>query len=222
MSRRPLSGCPASSSVALPVTLAAACALGFVDTTEGYHLGWFSWHVYSVVVIFAVVRFLRAHPAVASHALRPTHALLLVIPLLVALNGLTPYAEIKTGYGFNMYANLRTVDGDSNHFLVRSTLPLTDQQAELVRVVSTDDRDLQRYADSRYALTWGQLRAFMVGRPGVALTYERAGERVVLARAEDDPELVRPVAGWEEKVQFFRPVDLTSPERCQPTFGAAR
>jgi hypothetical protein len=209
-------------AVVPPVMLAAACVLGFIDTEEGKRLGWMSWQVYSLVVIVAVVRFLRRHPAVADHALRPTHAVLLIIPLLVAVNGLTPYTEVKTGYGFTMYANLRTVDGDSNHLLVRATLPLTDRQADLVRVVSTDDQGLQRYADNNYALTWIQFRAFMAEHPGVAVTYERAGERVALAHADEDPALVRPISWWEEKVLFFRPVDLTSPERCQPTFGPAR
>ncbi|HJQ95227.1 MAG TPA: HTTM domain-containing protein, partial [Acidimicrobiia bacterium] len=37
------------------------------------------------------------------------------------INGLTPYTEIKTAYGFNMYANLVTARGESNHFLVRHT-----------------------------------------------------------------------------------------------------
>ena len=208
--------------VAVPVALAAACTLDRIDGERGIALGWIPWQIYTVVVIGAVLRFLDGHPPVAARALRPAHALLLLVPALVVLNGLTPYLELKTGYGWNMYSNLRTVDGDSNHVLVRATLPLTDEQAEPVRIISTDSLELQRYARNDYGLTWRQLRAYLAEHPEVAITYERAGERVVLARAGDDPDLVRPVPDWLAKLALFRPIDLTSPERCVPTFGPAR
>jgi hypothetical protein len=45
---------------------------------------------------------------------------------------------------------------------------------------------------------------------------------VALHRASDDPELVEPLPEWREKLQLFRAVDLSSPERCVPAFGPAR
>ena len=56
-----------------------------------------------------------------------------VVPVLVVLNGLSPFLELRTAYAFNMYANLETAAGESNHFLVPRTLPLTDYQGDLVR-----------------------------------------------------------------------------------------
>jgi hypothetical protein len=153
---------------------------------------------------------------------RPVHLGLLAVPVLVVLNGLTPYTELKTAYGWNMYANLRTVDGDSNHFVVRATLPLSDAQSDVVTIVSTSDPQLQRYAASGYGLVHRQLRAYLAEHPDVAITYERGGRRVVLARASDDPALVTPLPAWQEKLLLYRAVDLESPERCVPTFGPAR
>ena len=96
-------------------------------------------------------------------ALRPHHvAVPRWCPLLVFANGLTPYLELKTGYGWNMYANLRTVDGESNHLVVRRTLPLTDEQADLVRIIATDDPGLAAYEVRDYALTWQQFRIYLV------------------------------------------------------------
>lgn len=34
---------------------------------------------------------------------------MLLVPVLVVFNGLTPYLELKTGFGWNMHSNLRTV-----------------------------------------------------------------------------------------------------------------
>jgi hypothetical protein len=45
---------------------------------------------------------------------------------------------------------------------------------------------------------------------------------VTLQRADDRPELVAPVPTWREKLQVYRAVDLTTPERCQPGYGPAR
>ena len=106
----------------------------------------------------------------------------LLVPLLVVANGLTPYLEVKTAYGWNMYANLRTVDGDSNHFVVRSTLPLTDEQADLVRIISTDDPGLTLYAEGGYALTWTQLRIYLSDLPACGSPTRGATDRGVVQR----------------------------------------
>ena len=64
-------------------------------------------------------------------------------------------------------------------------------------------------------------RAYLSDHPDVRLTYRRDLATVALARASDDPDLVRPLPIWQEKLQLFRAVDGGAPERCAPTFGAA-
>ena len=64
---------------------------------------------------------------------------MLVIPAIALLNGLTPYLEVKSAFGWNMYSNLAVVDGDSNHLVVRSGLPLSDGHHRLVAIVETND-----------------------------------------------------------------------------------
>jgi hypothetical protein len=208
---------------AIPVAIGLLAATDEIDAPTALEVGWWPWHLYSLVCIIATVRYLRQRrPEPERGALRPHHVLFVLVPLLVVANGLTPYLEVKTGYGWNMYANLRTVDGDSNHFVVRSTLPLTDEQADLVRIIRTDDPGLATYAERGYALTWTQLRTYLSERPDVRITYARGNERVALRHASDRPELVEPVPIWREKLLLFRAVDLESPERCVPLFGPAR
>jgi hypothetical protein len=198
-------------------------ASGLVSSREALELGWWPWQLGALAGIVATARYLAQRPpAPAAGALRPHHALFALVPVLVVVNGLTPYLELKTGYGWNMYANLRTVDGDSNHFVIRRTLPLADEQADLVRVVASDDPRLAGYAERGYSLTLYQLRIYLAAHPEAALTYERGGARVEVVRAGDHPELVAPVPVWRQKLQMFRAVDERSPERCVPTFGPAR
>lgn len=208
---------------ALPAAVGVVVAVDAMDARTALDVGWWSWQVYWLVCIVATLRYLRQRrPRPEPGALRPHHVAFLLIPLLVVANGLTPYTEVKTGYGWNMYANLRTVDGDSNHFVIRSTLPLTDEQADLVRIISTDDPGLDRYAERRYALTWTQARIYLSEHPEVRIAYARGNEVVALRHAADRPELVEAVPLWREKLLLFRAVDLSSPERCVPVFGPAR
>jgi len=209
--------------VAIPVLAGVAVALDRLTPRQALVLGWVPWQVFAVVVLGATLRFLAQRPREpARHALQVGHVAFLLVPLLVVANGLTPYLELKTGFGWNMYANLRTADGESNHYLVRRTLPLTDAQDELVHLLDTDDPALHLYITSDYALTWQQLRSYLSDHPDTRLRYRRGNAVVSLAHASDDPQLVAPLPVWQEKLQLFRAVDERSPERCQPTFGAAR
>ncbi len=71
------------------------------------------------------------------------------------LNGLSTYLELKTGYAWNMYSNLETVNGQSNHLLVPGTLALSGVQRDLVRIEATNDRGLALYVTERYDLRSG-------------------------------------------------------------------
>lgn len=209
--------------VAAPVAAGLLVVASSLTADQAVEVGWWPWQAMSLVLIAGVARFLRQSVGGAQPVrLRPHRAVFAVVPLLVVLNGLTPYLEVKTGYGWNMYSNLRTVDGETNHLIVPATFPLADEQADVVEIVRTDDRGLARYAATDYGLTWRQLRSYLSAHPEVAITYRRSGELVELERAADDPELVRPVPAWREKLQLFRAVDLEAPERCVPTFGPAR
>jgi hypothetical protein len=207
----------------VPAAAGLAVATELVDAATALDLGWWAWQVTALGMVVLTLRYLdQRPPAPVSRSLRPHHALFLLVPLLVIGNGLTPYLEVKTGYGWNMYSNLRTVDGDSNHLIIRRTFPVTSEQSDLVRIVDTDDPALLGYELRGYALTWGQLRWYLADHPDVRITYRRGNELVALHRASDRPELVEPGPEWREKLLLFRPVDLSSPERCVPAFGPAR
>ena len=116
----------------------------------------------------------------------------LLVPLLVVANGLTPYLELKTGFGWNMYANLRTADGETNHYLVPRTLPLTDEQDELVVILDSDDPAPATTATRTARSPRSSSAPTCPITPTRAITYERAARSWRSPRA-DDPELVEPV-----------------------------
>lgn len=140
-----------------------------------------------------------------------------VVVLLTVVNGLTPYTEIKTAYSFNMYANLVTSQGESNHYVVRSTWPLRDGYEGPVEIIESSDDGLEAYRDEGYLVAYPQLRRYLSTRPDVGLTYRRDGEVTVLAQVSLRPELVDPGPWWW---RFFplRAIDTRNPPLCQAAF----
>jgi hypothetical protein len=117
-----------------------------------------------------------------------------------------------------MYSNLKMVGGQSNHFLVRASLPVGRRQHDLVKIVSSTDPGLASYADTAYELPWDTFRTYMAEHPQAAVTYERAGQRFVLERAADDPDLVDGPSVLVQKAIPLRAIDMREPPRCQDVF----
>ncbi|MDP1806605.1 MAG: hypothetical protein Q8K72_15620, partial [Acidimicrobiales bacterium] len=210
--------------VGVPVALVLVVIGDVTDARGSLLVGWWPWQVAGVLIVGAVIRYVRQRPPAYGSGWRiwPHHVAYLVVPLLLVGNGLTPYLELKTAFGWNMYSNLRTVGGESNHLLLGRSFPVLGEQDELVEIIRSSSADLESYAEAGYGLPYLQLRAYLADHPDESITYERGGERITLRRASDRPELVEPVPVWQRKFQVFRAVDLTSPERCVPVFGPAR
>ena len=184
--------------------------------------GW-AWVAYDVALVVLVIGYLRAeHPAPTEHPLRfasnGVPLWLLVVPALVILNGFSPYLELRTAYAWSMYSNLETVDGDSNHLIVTRTFPVTDMEADRVRVVDTSDPGLQLYVEGGFDVPYLQFRAYMSAHRDASVTYLRNGVQHHVDRASDDPDLVEPVPSWEQKFFAYRSLDQADPPRCQPAF----
>lgn len=207
---------------------AAAAVLLLVQWKQGNTrlfrdgIGW-AWVVLLVTLLAVVALFLRnPHPPPDEHPLRLGHnrvpLWMAIIPVLVLLTGLSPYLELRTAYAFNMYSNLQTANGESNHLLVTRTVPLTDFESDLVRIKTSSDAGLQLYASGQFDLPFLQLRDYLSRHQEVSLTYVRGGVEHSVARASDDAALVEPVPAWESRLFAFRALDQTDPARCQPSF----
>jgi hypothetical protein len=143
-----------------------------------------------------------------------------VAVVLAVLNGLTPYTEVKSAYGFNMYANLRTAGGETNHLLLSGTLPLRDGYEEPVGVLSSSDPGLLAYRDLGFLVAYPQLRRYLADRPDTSLTYSRGGRVAVVESAASVPEFSNPGPWWWRYLPL-RALDQREPPRCQDVFLVA-
>lgn len=152
-----------------------------------------------------------AAPALAAWWRRP---LLLVAPLLVALNGLSPYLGLKTENSFTMFSNLRTEGTGWNHYLMPRRLRVFGFQDEPVRILGGSDPELQRLARGGFRLVPFELRRYAAEHPDASLVYESAEGRFDARRAADDPRLARAPDALLARLLLFRPVAPAERNLC--------
>jgi hypothetical protein len=203
---------------ALASVAAVACALlvltaslpltewSFLLLTTGPFLLW-------IPFAFLWLRWLfRLRPRPFAIAWRTGLGGAVVVALAVA-NGLTPYTEIKTAYGFNMYANLVTAQGESNHLLITRTWPLRKGYEGPVEIISSNDPGLLSYRDSGYRIAYPQFQRYLAANRGVVVTYLRNG---VETRVEESA--TTPSSPWWWRFFPLRALDTRIPPRCQDVF----
>lgn len=202
----------AGVTAALPRSAGPLLALGhlvWLVGGTGLVLGWLAVHV--------AVRPqpLSSRPDTAGTAARDgrwTPVAIALVALVVA-NGLTPYLQLKTGYGWNMYANLRVAGEDSNHLVVPA-VDLRGDHDDLLAVVDATDVGVRAYAALGVALPRVQLADWVARTPGSRVVARTtAGEEVVLEHGAT--QRLRP--GWLVRVAPLRPVTDT----CLLSYGPA-
>ena len=204
---------------ALLVTTAGA--LGGPEALRGLavqtgHLGWALLGTGALVLVASSVR----QVGTGEPLLPRLTPVMLVVPALVLVNGLTPYLEIKTGYSWNMYSNLRTVAGETNHLLVPATWDTTSAQVDRVRVLESTDPRLVPGGDQEFV--WSEFREYAIDHPDETVTYERGGQVYAAASLAQDPAGQGTVGAFDRRVLSFRAVDTSGSERCPEGFGPAR
>lgn len=192
----------AMSGAALPagLFLAAGHVVWFVAGTLVV-LGWLAVHLVQ-----------RPVPVEPSTGVRWTVPAAVLVAVVVA-NGLTPYLQLKTGYGWNMYSNLRVVDDTTNHLLVPA-IDLRGGYDELFSVVEASDPAVAAYALTGARLPREQLVDWVARTPGASVTARTStGEQVVL----EHDTAAREVPAWVTRVAPLRPVVDT----CLLSYGPA-
>jgi len=201
---------------------AVVASLGAVGAATGFSDSFLIcvWDVYAVAIAAFYLRFLwrQRAPTVLTHALRPRHALWLVFPALVALNGASPYLGLKTLSSFSMFSNLRTEAGFANHLFLGSGVRLTDLQDDLVRVTASDEPSLGQLVDRGMLLPWYELRAQVAALSGdFFVEYLRDGKTHRFDRRAGrgaDTGLGDPPPVWTRNLLRFRAIDPGA-NRCR-------
>lgn len=145
------------------------------------------------------------------------HPVFLLLPLIVFLNGCSPYLGLKTENSFAMFSNLRTEGGISNHLFIPAGSQIFNFQDELIEITGSSDPNLQKFADKGNLLVFYEFKHLVSLIRPERVEFIRNGKlekfelRAAMANDDDllheNPFLIR-------KLFRFRPISKGSPQPC--------
>lgn len=195
----------------------------------GYKLVVLHWAaIYGILgalIVFSVARVhFRESPLSVTHTPKMVSAApgaLWVIVLAMVLNSLSPYLGYKTTNSVAMYSNMRTENGENNHFFM-PRLAMFAYQDDLVEVLDSNNPAIAAlkgwpvlYGDPDIRLpvyiTYFELRRAVsrTSDDDLWVLYKRNGEERRYDRAQSqspDKDLGERYPIWLEKTAMFRPV----------------
>lgn len=176
-----------------------------------YFMPW--WAVYSAIFYVVVIRLVvtsRYRPE--EHFFAFPRKAFLLLPILFTINGFAPYIGLKTGQAITMFSNLHVEGGETNHLLFPRLPYLFDYTAKPVRVLASNDPELQEYAEKHVEIVEFELARHLDNDPGAFALVEWQGETMTVSRSIEDSYARQP--WFLKKILFFKPVDWVRPKAC--------
>jgi len=137
-----------------------------------------------------------------------------IFPILVVLNGVSPYFGLKTATNFSMFSNLWVKGEDNNHLLVGQNIVLLDYSKDLVDIVHSDQPYFQKLAENHEQITLFELSRWITEHPDLPdprLVYRRNNQLYQHDKATDIPTF-----SWmERKFLIYRILPARRPCPCQ-------
>lgn len=177
------------------------------------------WTAYSILFLYIFINSLKRNGndlTIPGRLFTVRHWSMLIIPLVVFLNGLSPYLGLKTENSFAMFSNLRTENGMSNHYILPASMQIADYQKDMVEIVRSSDPKLQKIADNNQLIVFFRFKNIISDRKPLMVEYIRNGERKIFRRenASKDDELLQKTPYILQKLFSFRLISKLEPQPC--------
>ena len=192
------------------------------------------WFAFALTLLSRAGLLGRCHVVQLARAARPSSArptplapiearprlryggVMLLVPALVLLNGLSPYLGLKTRTAWQMYSNLNLAAATSNHYLIPYSLDIGGFLADSVRILATSDPALREgYVQTGRRITWFELRRHVGQHPVKELTYVRPARAVgPFGPVEEDAPRKTLGQAVLEKLLIFQPLGPQAGALC--------
>lgn len=171
-----------------------------------------TWAVVGGVAMTVMVYAAMLHLPYDGTQVTPAPRWTWIIPGLFFISCLSPYVGLKTESSINMFSNLHTEGGETNHLMFSRPPYLFDYQKDIVQVVDSSSPSLRKTAEQgRYNVLFS-IEEYMRRHPDQWVSYMRNGQLVERATAADLPANS---ATWlERKLLIFKQVDPARPKIC--------
>jgi hypothetical protein len=197
---------------AFPFCFALLAVLGLVGIAADGKLEPIGLRVGQVGVLFGTallallfVMAIRRHPPKPiDRAFRIPHFAVWLGPVLVFVNGLSPYLGLKTENSFTMFSNVQTEGNLWNQLVLPRAMRVFPFQDELVKIESSSDPQFQKAADENSRYVYWHFRRDATDKPDASVQYLYQGKYRDVRRIADDPILGQPVNPILKKFIWFR------------------
>ncbi|EJL34933.1 hypothetical protein PMI02_00306 [Novosphingobium sp. AP12] len=134
-----------------------------------------------------------------------------IIPALFFISCVSPYVGLKTESSINMFSNLHTEGGSTNHLMFEKPPYLFPYQQDIVQVVASSSPSLTRAANEGTMSVMFAIEEFLRRHPDQWVTFTHNGRLVEHATAATLPS----ASNWfERKFLIFKHVDPNRPKVC--------
>ncbi len=173
------------------------------------------WAAFGGVAMLLIIRAaLLEHPYSVPAGNRLQRWWVYAIPTVLFVGSASPYLGLKTESSIAMFSNLHTEGGVSNHLLFPEPPYLFDYQANVARIIDTNNEALSDRVElnPNLGLVEHDIAIRLMGTPDMWITYEMNGRiyrRVTLETFSGHlPNSI------ERTLLDFKPLDWTRPKPC--------
>lgn len=210
-----------SKFIAIVAILLAGLVLLYVankklNTYQSVHL-YFFWTSYSIVFASLFVWFALLHREHEQKKIevKVWHWTFVMLPIIVFLNGVSPYIGLKTENSYAMFSNLRTEGGITNHFIMLPSLQIFNFQKDIVEIISSTDPRLQELAAARKGMVLFEFTNYVNEKRPEKVEYKVNGKARVYKRSDKVSHTLLPPNPYVlAKLMKFRPFHLYGPQPC--------
>lgn len=135
-----------------------------------------------------------------------------IVPALYFVSCLSPYVGLKTESSINMFSNLHTEGGTTNHLMFARPPYLFDYQQDVVQVVASSSPSLTRTANEGRMNVLFSIEEYLRRHPDQWVTYLHNGQLIERATAASLP--IESATWLERKLLIFKQVDPGRPKVC--------
>jgi hypothetical protein len=178
------------------------------------------WTAYCLFFIFLFIAWMVKSRKLKLTKLQPPLGLpkgsFLLFPILVLINGFSPYLGLKTESSFAMFSNLRTEGNISNHYLVPATTQVFDFQKDLVEIISSTDPELSKLAAKKQLMVYFSFKNHVAFFKPERVEYLRNAQHFTYVKniSETHSGLDQRSPFWQRKFLSFRTISKFDPQPC--------
>lgn len=202
------------------VTLQVSLALHLGVTREGFLVnGLFA--MFAVVLMSLVFKYGQMRPGDAPYRLKSPVVSLNLLSIWFFLHCASPYIGLGTGGALTMFSGLRTEGGISNHYIIRSPIPLFSYQDKVVYVEQATNANLQELSEEGQGMVMFDFQRHFTYRDRLVLPLTLRVDDTIyrLDNPTNFAAFVNEQFGeqsWlERKYLSFRLVDDPQPKQCR-------